>query len=168
MRRPMAWTRFSYEDFFSDPAVVCMSNEEVGAYMRLLYAAHRAKRPGVLPDEDRYLSTICMWKTEEWLSHRPIMIKAWLVKNGLWIQRRIVREHALAKKVAETRSRNGHKGAELRWPGYSQPMQDLDSRQRKRRILDSKTLESEPAFSQKAQVNGLVKGLSTHLNGKAP
>jgi|SRR5690242_20156271 len=160
MPAPLTWTKFSFDDFFDDPAVRSMTNEEVGAYMRLLHAAHRSRKPGVLPDDDQYLSSVCLWTMDQWLGHRVAMAKAWVVRDCEWTQKRMVKEYAAAIAAKSADSRNGSKGAEVRWRGHSQAIADLDLDKEKRRVLDSK---SEPAYRQKSRINGLVKDLASHL-----
>jgi uncharacterized protein YdaU (DUF1376 family) len=170
MRLP--WTRFSYDDFFDDPAVCGMGDRFIGPYLRLLHAAHGAKEPGYLPNDDAWLRQHSRLGPKAWEIFRPLAMKAFEITERYWIQKRVVREHLHARKISAAKSRAGKASAAKRSPtGVERVLNsrstDLESRQRKRRILDSKTLESEPAFSQKAQVNGLVKDLSTRLNGKA-
>jgi uncharacterized protein YdaU (DUF1376 family) len=114
---PLPYTRFSYEDFFNDPSVVKMTNEEVGAYMRLLRVCWCSTPPGHLPDDDDYLSVVS-GMGESWLGHRSAMANAFEVKRGKWIQRRVVREYEHCRGLSEVRSRAGRKGAALLWLGH--------------------------------------------------
>jgi len=162
---PLPWTKFSYDEFLDDPAVERMTNEEVGAYIRLLRAAW--KSGGTIPDDDEYLSSVTRMGPE-WPGHREAIARAWACDRGAWVQKRIVREYAEYNARKEMHAFNGSVGAAKRWGGHSQAIaNDGRSRLINRKEEDSKTLESEPAFSQKAQVNGLVKDLSLHLGGKS-
>jgi uncharacterized protein YdaU (DUF1376 family) len=118
---PLPYTRFSFTDFFSDPAVVCMTNEQVGAYLRLLSACWAATPPGHLPDDDVYLASVSGMGSL-WPAHRFAMAKAFEVKRGKWIQRRVVREYEYCRGLSEVRSHAGKLGAEALWQTHGKRM----------------------------------------------
>lgn len=165
--RPLLWTRFSYDDFFEDPAVVCMTNEEVGAYLRLLQAAWKTR--GILPDDDSYLASISHMGTL-WPPHRLPIGRAWFIHDGVWEQKRIVREYAEFLARHEIAAAYGEIGARKRWGAYRDPngvaMLEVEGEKEKRRVLESKT-ESTPAYSENGvKAKAMIEDLAQHLRIK--
>jgi uncharacterized protein YdaU (DUF1376 family) len=120
-----------------------MTNEEVGAYMRLLRVCWCSTPPGHLPDDDDYLSVVS-GMGESWLGHRSAMANAFEVKRGKWIQRRVVREYEYCRGLSEVRSRAGKKGAALLWLGHGSAMAK-DDRVRGRVVVREREKDFPPA-----------------------
>ena len=93
--------QFYPRDFLSDPAVMAMRPAEVGAYIRLLCVAWLGDEPGVLPDDDDFLST-ASGMGAGWPSSRPAVSRAFRVADGRWVQKRMVME-----REAQVSYRNG-------------------------------------------------------------
>lgn len=121
--QPLPYTRFSYRQFFSDPAVVCMTNEEVGAYLRLLHAAWESSPPGHLPDDDAYLAAVSCMATA-WPDHRAAIAKAFKLEDGKWIQARVVREYEVARGYSMARHAIAVAGATVRWQKHPSRMRE--------------------------------------------
>lgn len=120
-RRPLPYTRFNFDDFFDDPAVMVMTNEQVGAYLRLLRAAWKADPPGHLPNDDTYLAA-ASGLGKAWPDHRETMVGPFKLLGGKLVQSRIVREYEVARGCSMMRSTYGVAGAKVRWHGHGQAM----------------------------------------------
>lgn len=139
---PLPYARFSFEDFFNDPSVVKMSNEEIGAYMKLLRVCWSATSPGHLPDDDDYLAVVSGMGSL-WPAHRSAMANAFKIKHGKWIQNRVVREYEHCRGLSEARSKAGKAGADLLWHGHGSAMAK-DGRVRVRgRVRETERVEEE-------------------------
>ncbi len=92
MTGPLPWTRFSYDDFFDDPAVAAMSNEEIGAYLRLLRACWRSKTPGVIPNVTAFLANVSQLGPS-WPEHATSILAAFKVQGDNLVQSRVVEEY---------------------------------------------------------------------------
>jgi uncharacterized protein YdaU (DUF1376 family) len=123
--QPLPWTRFSYDDFFKDHAVVCMTNEEVGAYLRLLSAAWSAPTPGHLPNDPAYLAH-ASGMLEAWPKHAASILRAFKVKGDTLIQKRVVEEYEAALVSRKASSAQAKHAAEVRYSKHAVSMQDVD------------------------------------------
>jgi uncharacterized protein YdaU (DUF1376 family) len=119
---PLPWTRFSYDDFFRDHAVERMTNEQVGAYLRLLHAAWVSFPPGWLPTDSDYLGSVSRLG-DAWPQHAPCILRAFQSKGDHLEQRRIVEEYKAARKEQEINSRRGLAAARVRWSEHASSMQ---------------------------------------------
>jgi uncharacterized protein YdaU (DUF1376 family) len=115
---PLQWTQFSYDDFFRDEAVARMSNEEVGAYLRLLHAAWVASPPGHLPNDPEYLSAIS-GMGKEWYDHSLRILRAFKIHGDVLVQKRITEEYRAAERRREINVKRGVIGAGVRWSKHS-------------------------------------------------
>ena len=113
--RPLPYIKFSFDDFFNDPAVVRMTNKQVGAYLRLLKVAWSSDSPGVIPADDDFLAA-ASGMGAQWAAHRVPIARAFdtTSKDGFWVQKRIIREYHVAMKQAA----HGLAGAKVRWAAH--------------------------------------------------
>jgi uncharacterized protein YdaU (DUF1376 family) len=82
-----------------------LSTEEIGAYMLLLFTAWR--RPGCdLPDDDKFLASICRCDGRKWRHLRPVMLQFHTVDNGRWIQKRLQKERKYVDDLSKTQREN--------------------------------------------------------------
>ena len=111
--------QFYPRDFISDPAVQTMTVEQQGAYFRLLCFAWLQPRQGWLRDDDAQLSLLS-GLNGTWTQNRPSIERAFVVRKGWWIQRRMVRE----RKKQKNRRFQAQKGASVtnaaRWGSVAQ------------------------------------------------
>ena len=118
---PLPWTQFSYDDFFRDQAVACMTNEEVGAYLRLLHAAWVADPPGHLPNDATYLSHVS-GMLAAWPEHAKSILRAFKPNGDMLIQKRIVEEYNAAAERRKASSAQAKHAAQLRWCEHAASM----------------------------------------------
>jgi uncharacterized protein YdaU (DUF1376 family) len=132
---PLPYTKFYYADFFRDEAVECMTNDEIGAYLRLMHAAHDAHPPGQIPSDPTYLASVSRMGTL-WPAHSEAIARAFdtTSKPGFWVQKRIVREYSEARK----QSVYGRIGAEVRWAAHRGAIGEANAT-----LMHSKRLEVE-------------------------
>ncbi|MGQ0721006.1 MAG: hypothetical protein ACT4PE_05460 [Candidatus Eiseniibacteriota bacterium] len=111
---------FSPRDYLNDPAVLSMSLLARGAYSTLLFALWDLPEPGVAPASPRALMSLARATPEEWGQVEGEVKGAFdtLSREGCWVQRRMVREHARQVKYFEDAKKlgraGGRKSAELR------------------------------------------------------
>jgi len=86
-----------------------LTTEEHGAYLLLLMCAWRT-RGCALKDDDKLLGRIAGVSPTKWRRLRPILVDFFLVTDGVWRQKKLLRVYdTVAKKVARNRI-NGSKG----------------------------------------------------------
>ena len=119
---PLYWN-----DFLSDNKVRVMSNEELGAYFRLLGAAWHEDIPGTLPADDDVLARLAGAELSLWrkLSRRILPCFTLNEQSGRYDQQRMMREHAKCVANMEMKHARAAAGAEKRWgkkPDQSPPV----------------------------------------------
>ncbi len=119
---PLPWTQFSYDDFFRDHAVACMTNEEVGAYLHLLHAAWTSYPPGWIPDDPEYLASVSRLGPA-WAEHAQSILRAFRRKDDHLEQKRIIEEYRAYAKRHENDSARGVAAARVRWSKHASRMQ---------------------------------------------
>jgi hypothetical protein len=102
-----------------------MTNEEVGAYLRLLHAAWVSETPGHLPNDPIYLARIS-GMLAAWPEHAESILRAFKVNGDTIIQKRIVEEYESAVRVKQMHHIRGVAGAQVRWNKQCLPIADLD------------------------------------------
>ena len=122
-----------------------MTNEQIGGYLKLLFACWIATPPGNLPDDDDYLSVVSGMGSL-WPSHRVAIAKAFEVKRGKWIQRRVVREYDHCRELSEARSNAGKAGAAALWQTHGKRMAK-DDREEKSKRESKRESKEEPNTS---------------------
>lgn len=85
-----------------------LTRDETGAYLLLL--ANAWIRNGKLPDDDAQLARMARATPAEWSALRPVLAPFFEVKEGFWVQHRLLLEKDLAIKRSETRRRVGALG----------------------------------------------------------
>lgn len=91
-----------------------LTNEEHGAYLRLLMIAWRSPTCS-LPDDDKRLALMVGVSPKKWRALRGIIAAFWTIENGVWTQKRLTRERDFVRGKSE-KNRNA---AETRWQGKS-------------------------------------------------
>lgn len=108
-RRPPAF-QFYPRDFLADRAVAAMLPIERGGYVMLLCHAWLSDRPGWLPDDDPLLAALSGLHSQ-WHDHRDGVARAFTVRKGWWVQKRMVREF----RAFASYSRSQKSRAKSRW-----------------------------------------------------
>lgn len=108
MSRP--WFPFYVGDYVRDTAR--LTTEAHGAYLLLMldYWVN-----GAPPDDDETLATITKLPVTIWRKRRPMLVKFFKVKDGLWTHNRIEKERAKAEGVGASNSDKAREAAERRW-----------------------------------------------------
>lgn len=109
-------------DFLSDPAVDSMTNEELGAFTRLLCRAWDRDHPGVLPDDDEELANLARVDPLRWQCVRIAVARAFEVRDGRWTQKRMVREAIKLCERIDKRAKSATKAAYARWMKHANAM----------------------------------------------
>lgn len=81
--------QFYPRDLLSSTAVALMTPEARGGYLFLLAHAWLQERPGHLPDDDAALAALS-GLNGRWEACKPMIARAFTVKDGFWVQRRMV------------------------------------------------------------------------------
>ncbi len=111
--KPTAWLPFYVADYLGDTQH--LSTEQHGAYLLLLYASWN--RGGSLPDDDRVLQVITKLERKAWRAHRATIAEFFIIADGIWVQKRLVKELQKAMSTTHRRSEAGARGASRRWQG---------------------------------------------------
>lgn len=108
MSRP--WFPFYVGDYVRDTAR--LTTEAHGAYLLLMldYWVN-----GAPPDDDDTLATITKLPVTIWRKRRPMLIKFFKVKDGVWTHSRIEKEKAKAEEVGTANSDKARDAANRRW-----------------------------------------------------
>src|SRR3978361_1950146 len=108
MSRP--WFPFYVGDYVRDTAR--LTTEAHGAYLLLMldYWVN-----GAPPDDDETLATITKLPVTIWRKRRPMLVKFFKVKDGVWTHSRIEKEKAKAEEVGNSNSDKAREAAERRW-----------------------------------------------------
>lgn len=86
-----------------------LSNEEHGAYLRLIMFAWRSP-DCTLPDDDGRLARMLGLTAGKWRRLKPAVMAFWTLSDGKWTQKRLAKEHAFVAKKVEQNKSNGSKG----------------------------------------------------------
>jgi uncharacterized protein YdaU (DUF1376 family) len=108
MARP--WFPFYVGDYVRDTAR--LTTEAHGAYLLLMldYWVN-----GAPPDDDETLATITKLPVSIWKKRRPMLVKFFTVKDGVWLHGRIEKEKNKAETVGASNSEKAREAAERRW-----------------------------------------------------
>lgn len=96
-----------------------LTNEEHGAYLRLLMFAWRSPDCS-LPDDDKRLAIMVGVSPKKWQTLRAVISTFWTIENGRWMQKRLTRERDFVTRQSE----KGRDAAAARWRGKSLKLQD--------------------------------------------
>lgn len=86
-----------------------LTNEEHGAYLRLLMFAWRAPQCR-LHDDDVRIARMLGLTAKKWAALKPSVMAFWILENGFWTQKRLAREHQFVTRQTETRRASGSRG----------------------------------------------------------
>jgi len=90
-----------------------LSAEEHGVYLLLLMAAWRT--PGcALPDDDNRLARMARVGLKKWRKLRPVMERFFTVEDGLWTQKRLLREREWVENDRAQKRKAGKASAQKR------------------------------------------------------
>ena len=109
---PLYWN-----DLLSDNKIRVQSNEEFGAYVRLLGAAWHEDIPGTLPADDDVLARLAGAELSLWrkLSRRILPCFTLNEQSGRYEQKRMMAEHAKCLEQMEMKRSRAVAGAAKRW-----------------------------------------------------
>jgi uncharacterized protein YdaU (DUF1376 family) len=86
-----------------------LTNEEHGAYLRLLMFAWRSPLCR-LPDDDTRLARMLGLSAGKWAKLKVAVMAFWSLENGFWSQKRLAKEHEFVTKKVEQKRANGKQG----------------------------------------------------------
>lgn len=114
---PFPYMPLFWNDFLSDNKVRVMSNEELGAYLRLLGAAWHEDVPGTLFADDDDLARLAGVELSLWkkLSRRILPCFVLNEKSGRYEQKRMIEEYKKCSEQAEMKHARATAGARKRW-----------------------------------------------------
>lgn len=157
---PLHWFPFNADDYLTDPAVLMMSAEAEGCYIRLLMRSWRSPTPGMIP-----LSLIpemsAVYRVPESERSRVLseMVRAFEESSTGWVQKRMVAEHADASRIHDAQSRGGKTRSRSAGRSPRGHFQDTSSYARVGVGVDS--TETEEAEDSEPSTNGKGKAEET-------
>ncbi|KQP53054.1 YdaU family protein [Methylobacterium sp. Leaf106] len=86
-----------------------LTNEEHGAYLRLLMFAWRSPDCR-LPDDDARITRMLGLTAKRWSSLKPAVMAFWSLDDGFWTQKRLTREHEFVTEKVEKKRAAGKQG----------------------------------------------------------
>lgn len=86
-----------------------LTNEEHGAYLRLLMFAWRSP-DCALPDDDVKLARMLGLTAKKWASLKVAVMAFWILRDGRWVQSRLSRERQFVEEKIEKRRDAGRLG----------------------------------------------------------
>lgn len=125
-----------------------LSTLEHGAYFLLLMTAWRSA-DGVLPDDDKMLAKYTRMTTDKWKKIRPILERFFTVKDGKWVQGRLMDERdadlrfrkSQSEKAKSRHMKNKDSGDAVACAGHMpppSPSPSLDIKKDKTIVLSKK------------------------------
>lgn len=105
-------SRFPSLPLFTDAYIADtahLTNEEHGAYLRLLMFAWRSPECR-LPADDKRLALILGLTLSRWARLKPTVMAFWTETDGFWTQKRLAKEHAFVAEKVSTNRTNGKRG----------------------------------------------------------
>lgn len=98
-------TQFYWRDWLGDPAVLAMTWPEKAHYFNFLAMTYQDSKPGVCTEEQ--VKRWARYSDRQWPAHREAIARAFQIrKDGMWIQKRCVRD----SKAQRKRFRQSQKG----------------------------------------------------------
>jgi len=104
--------QFYPTDFLSDPKVMVMTAEEVGAYWLLICACWL---DGELPNDARYLAKLAKLSDEQFARVWPAVERCFRATDTGYTHGRLERERAKQREYRKAKSVSGLRGAKSRW-----------------------------------------------------
>lgn len=110
--------QFYVRDFLTDRAVVLMTAEELGAYIRLLCHAWLSNEPGVLLEHD--CESMSGLEITRWSMCRAALARAFdtVSRPGYWVQKRLTATFKEMDRYRKQKQLAGLRGAESRWQSH--------------------------------------------------
>jgi len=146
---------FYPESFFGDENVIALEQLQdpdrhiaVAAYCRLIFRSWRQERPGYLPDDDEKLARLS-GLGDRWPDYRRHLAPCFAVKDGWWVQKRLVRERVAqlerSARLAEAGKHGGRKSQqERKKSSHAKPAQAALPSQVKLSVSNSGSVSREP------------------------
>jgi uncharacterized protein YdaU (DUF1376 family) len=106
MSKPDIWMPWYVPDFLAD--TMTLDAALTGMYALLLMGSWM--EGGHLPDDDQQLRTVAKSTPHRWKKARPILAKFFVIRDGVWMQKRLVRELDKAQQGYDAAVENGRKG----------------------------------------------------------
>lgn len=101
-----------------------LTNQEHGAYLRLLMLAWRSPDCGI-PDDDAWICRSLGIHGNAWAKMRESVMAFWVKKNGRFFQKRL----RIERDFVEEKSKKNRGAARKRWDDFvRKPLNDKDSR----------------------------------------
>ena len=143
---PLYWN-----DLLSDNKVRVMSNEELGAYIRLLGVAWHEDAPGTLPAAENDLARLAGLEPAAWaeISSRVLACFVLNGRRGCYVQKRMVAEYKILCERSEKRRKAGANGNANRWKRESSGPSQCDNFANRKRIAKASLSESESESKRK-------------------
>jgi uncharacterized protein YdaU (DUF1376 family) len=99
------------KDLMGDDLVRVMDTMEFGAYVRLLCAAWVATPACTVPDDDTELARLAGLSNAQWNRAKSRVMRPWKrLKNGRWVQPRLMKEFRRVAKQKASKIEAGRKG----------------------------------------------------------
>lgn len=111
MSKPDTWMPLVIGDYLADTGH--LSTAEHGAYLLLLMTAWM--RGGALPDDDAQLARITRASATEWRKLRPALAPFFMAADGVWRQKRLLKELAEAQARTAAAGAKAVGAAATRW-----------------------------------------------------
>lgn len=141
---PFPYMPLYWNDLLSDNKVRIMSNEELGAYVRLLGAAWHEDIPGTLPDNEEDLSRFAGVEPSLWrkLSRRVLACFVLDGETGRYVQKRMAEEYRKLAAKSAARKAAGALGGMAKAEHQKQPASNA------RILLEQKSSSQSQNHSQ--------------------
>lgn len=143
--------QFYPDDHLSDPNIHMLSNEELGAYFKLLCFAWKANEVGHLLNDDEFLSKLTGLCEEKWKAYKQNILRCFEVKDNFIIQKRLVREFEKQKDYRKQKVKAGKTGATKRWQNHSRTIAE-PCQSHSKTIADDKQTHSKGLAEPKQKI----------------
>ena len=123
---PERWERMSksvmdWQGYDTHPAVVRMTQQQEGAFFRLVRKAWWMPTPGVIEDDDDLLRALTRTPVDEWPETRAALERFYdtITRPGFWIDHLMVESYRSQSLYHDSQVAKGKKGASVRWGDHS-------------------------------------------------
>lgn len=117
-----------------------LTNEEHGAYLRLLMFAWRSPKC-CLPDDDVKIARMLGLTPKKWAALKPNVMAFWSLENGVWVQSRLSRERQFVEEKVEKRRAAGKQG------GRPKSLENNETGKAKGSVSESKLKAPTPTLT---------------------
>lgn len=120
---------FDPELFRTDPVVMRMPLEAIGAYFMMICNLWLAHDPGIVEDNPIALARTARCDSDEWERVKDYVRPAFdtTSKPGFWIQKRVVKTYRKQTRSLRFYTSRAKKGALSRWKGSKVPVPQTDA-----------------------------------------